>query len=1483
MAAVQKSSQNEYWARPNGTAGCPGVVTSAPDPARHAAKSPVLSGIACFARRAFAAVATGAALLAGIAAAPSVNAADTFANSGCPACHTVGGARINGANSPNVLTSANTRHAMGVNFAVKNPTEIAADLQATYAGLLSQTNAVTYGTSGNAITVTSLVIDAPNAVITTTALVGANGGATQGTVTAGTANSLDISYSHTAGNCSGDTVTLIGTGFADTTNRTVNITVNPPTLTTSANSPSLAYNSATFANIALVTSGPYSGATITTGLSPNVGTLQVSGTNIQYRASSSAYAGTVTFSYQTTGPCSTTSNISTVTLSVGLPPAPAGANVGSAGARQPVAFNTPQNFVLPVTGIFSQVNVTNGANGTVATPAANTSTVTYTPNTGYIGADSFTYTVTGPGGTSASYTVFVDVITPAAPTVSNVVVNNVAYQTATPIALTVGGVFTQVNVVSGPTHGTAPTPAANTSTITYTPASGYIGSDSITYSATGPGGTSAVNATVSITVLAPPAPGAGNFNQNVAYQTATAVTIPVTGIFNQVTVLTAPTHGTAPTPAANASTVTYTPATGYIGADSFTYQVSGPGGTSATFTVNITVNAPGAPVAGNRTATVAYNTATAIDLTANITGFVSSIAVVGGSVTNGTTSVAGNIVTFTPTTGYFGPATFQYTATAPGGAVSGAGVVSITVSTLPPGASPAAMTVPVNSSGTLNLAPFITGTAITGIVITTAPTKGTAVVSGTSVTYTPMSGFFGTDTFAYSAIGNAPPNSAPALVTVTVSGRPDPMADATVMGAVRNQNETARRFSRSQLSNFQSRMESLRRNGGAGGGSASGAARDAFAVNNDRNAPVALDHAAPRAQPFPDPDSPRPLGDSGNDGQTATPVRLAGLNTNPGGADPAAGALGVPPGLMTLLAAAQNRAVNLGAAAGAGDLPGPNAGGLAFWIGGDVRFGTRDNAGAQNTTFKSDGISAGVDRRFSDQLILGVGVGFGRDKAAIGTDGSVSKATGTSAALYGSYQPTANTFVDALLGYGIINFDGQRYVAPLNSMAAISRGGSQVFGSLATGYEFRDNGILLSPYGRIDFSIDQLKQASETGVGAFSLTYFDQTSRTLRTALGVRLESSHETDFGLATPRVRFEYQHGFEGGAGAQIAYTDQINAQRYSSTASGIDRNSIVLGLGSDFVLRNGLTIGVDYQLLRSFSQETSHGIRFRLKKELDGKGSSGGPLLPSIESSMPPLGIRVNAGYTYDDNITRGRDEADKRSDQSYSADVSKGWFFPLTEHSRALLALSGGGEKFLTYAGLNRLFGTVIGELQYRPSGEFSAPTFAVFSRLTGEAYQSDLRDGNRLAVGVSVRQSLTDRISAFGALTHTERSARSMVFVGRENSARLNLDYSLASNSTFYVTGEVRRGDTVSTGRATLASLDIAKWIALDDAYTDGITAYRLEARTLLGTIGYNLPFGPRDSLDLSWRRAQATSVESSFYGKSRYVTDQFSLVYLLSF
>ena len=173
-----------------------------------------------------------------------------------------------------------------------------------------------------------------------------------------------------------------------------------------------------------------------------------------------------------------------------------------------------------------------------------------------------------------------------------------------------------------------------------------------------------------------------------------------------------------------------------------------------------------------------------------------------------------------------------------------------------------------------------------------------------------------------------------------------------------------------------------------------------------------------------------------------------------------------------------------------------------------------------------------------------------------------------------------------------------------------------------------------------------------------------------------------------------------------------------------------------------------------------------------------------------------------------------------------------------------------------------------------------------AKLTAEEFESTLRDGYRFSTGVSVRVPLTDRIALFGAAGFSLRNARSEVFSTRDRSLRANVDYGLSDRATLYLGSEWRFGDIVSTGRPSLENATIAKVLAQDDAYAGGqLFSYRVEGRTALLTAGYNLSFGPKDSIDLSWRHIRATpGLRPSFVSSPRsYKANQLSAVYLLRF
>src|SRR6185295_17510969 len=113
-------------------------------------------------------------------------------------------------------------------------------------------------------------------------------------------------------------------------------------------------------------------------------------------------------------------------------------------------------------------------------------------------------------------------------------------------------------------------------------------------------------------------------------------------------------------------------------------------------------------------------------------------------------------------------------------------------------------------------------------------------------------------------------------------------------------------------------------------------------------------------------------------------------------------------------------------------------------------------------------------------------------ESKIGSSGTRNRTRGASIAGYGSFQAGPRTFFDALLGYGKLDFDSDRHVTAVDEFAHAGRKGSQLFGSVAGAYEWQRDNLLVSPYGRIDFSSDRLDAATETGVGSYALTYAKQ-------------------------------------------------------------------------------------------------------------------------------------------------------------------------------------------------------------------------------------------------------------------------------------------------------------------------------------------------------------------------------------------------------
>ncbi|RZK04184.1 MAG: hypothetical protein EOO46_17190, partial [Flavobacterium sp.] len=196
----------------------------------------------------------------------------------------------------------------------------------------------------------------------------------------------------------------------------------------------------------------------------------------------------------------------------------------------------------------------------------------------------------------------------------------------------------------------------------------------------------------------------------------------------------------------------YDPENPYWNGHRFTlgYQSEGP-----KITGTVSVATPPVPVPTNDAATTLQNTAVTIpvltndsyDNTLTTTVAISQQSANGNAVVNGS-----NQVVFTPTTGYTGTTTFQYTVANTNGTSTPATVAVSVTTPIAPTAVADTFTAPMNGFVDLNVLQNdnLGSAASVTAINTTTPSHGTVSVNaGNTIRYTPTAGYIGSDSFTY--------------------------------------------------------------------------------------------------------------------------------------------------------------------------------------------------------------------------------------------------------------------------------------------------------------------------------------------------------------------------------------------------------------------------------------------------------------------------------------------------------------------------------------------------------------------------------------------------------------------------------------------------------------------------------------------------------------------------------------------------------------
>ena len=456
-------------------------------------------------------------------------------------------------------------------------------------------------------------------------------------------------------------------------------------------------------------------------------------------------------------------------------------------------FNVLANDSDPDGTPLTAALATNPAHGAASVAADGTTTYTPNPTPFFCGTDTFTYTASdGIGAVPA--TVTVTVTCPNRPPI-------LASDTLTTLEDTPGSVNVLANDTDpdgDPLTAALATPAVHgVATVdpgglaTYTPAANFCGPDGWTYQASdGHGHTVVAGVTVTVTCVNDP-PTAVNDLASTSAGVATNVNVLandtdpdlVYGDTLHLAGVTPASHGTA-VPAGNV--VSYTPAAGYCGPDTFGYTVSDSHGATSDATVTMSVLCTNqSPHAVDDFASTVEDTPVGVHVLANDTdpNALPLTVIAASDPPHGATSVdpSGSTVTYAPDPGFCGSDTWTYQVS--NGSFSAVGTVTMAVTCVNHPPTPVDDTPNVIEDTPATIPVLANDTDPDGGTITlvsvTAPAHGTASVVSGAVSYVPSANYCGADLFSYNVV-DAQGAGASAQVFVNVVCVNDPPVIAPV-------------------------------------------------------------------------------------------------------------------------------------------------------------------------------------------------------------------------------------------------------------------------------------------------------------------------------------------------------------------------------------------------------------------------------------------------------------------------------------------------------------------------------------------------------------------------------------------------------------------------------------------------------------------------------------------------------------------------------
>lgn len=258
--------------------------------------------------------------------------------------------------------------------------------------------------------------------------------------------------------------------------------------------------------------------------------------------------------------------------------------------------------------------------------------------------------------------------------------------------------------------------------------------------------------------------------------------------------------------------------------------------------------------------------------------------------------------------------------------------------------------------------------------------------------------------------------------------------------------------------------------------------------------------------------------------------------------------------------------------------------------------------------FDSQGVTAGIDYRLTDNFVLGTAFGYNGTNSGFDQSRGGINIDGYNFSLYSTYY-VKDFYLDGMLTGGWNAYDTRRQISfgTINQTGQGNTRGNEYAANLSAGYDFHYKSFTSGPYGRVSYQNNQIDSYQEKstvpaspGFGSL-LSIGNQSAQSTRTALGGQLSYALSTKHGVFTPTARAEWLHEYNNGSRLINArFINDPTNTTFSISSNNPDRNFFNLGSGLSATLAHGASAFLFYEAMVGNNNITQHSISAGIRSE-------------------------------------------------------------------------------------------------------------------------------------------------------------------------------------------------------------------------------------------------------------------------------------------